>query len=137
VRARCPRCDSPLADRRQAGWGVGWCERCEGVWLDADARREVERRAGGSLLLGRAAGDGGGPPCAVCGAPMSARWLGRTLGVAVEECEAHGVWVDGDDLLQLAAFIQEGAAERECPPEHEHRALAAAFAPVFELLGCG
>jgi Zn-finger nucleic acid-binding protein len=135
---RCPRCQSPLSDRRKAGWGIGWCHRCEGLWLDAAALGEVERSVGAPVLLAEDGGDSAGavPPCALCGGAMSARRFGRTLGISVDACPGHGVWVDGDELLQLAASIQEGLAERECPPEHEHRALAAAFAPVFELLGC-
>lgn len=141
----CPRCRVFLVERRKGMRSVSWCPRCEGLWLDGATLADLERRTGRSLLgpaaavvglEGPAQGDLPEPPCAECGEPMTAHALGTGAGVVVDACARHGVWLDGEELLQLAAFIQEGVAELTCSPEHEHLVLAAAFEPVFELLGC-
>lgn len=141
--SRCPRCRTPLSPRRNGEWSVGWCPGCEGLWLDGAALAALERREAGPLVQPERPGSPIPPrveevrsaPCAVCAEPMRPRSLGRTTGVVADVCASHGVWLEGDELVRLAAFIQEGDLEQARLRAVEQRALAETFEGVFEVLG--
>jgi Zn-finger nucleic acid-binding protein len=44
----------------------------------------------------------------------------RSSGVILDECRAHGTWLDADELEQVAGFILAGGTPRRCSrQEHD------------------
>ena len=107
--AGCPRCGNPLdpgADRVN-------CESCKGVLIadkhvlqvvvdtinqPLDALPLDDRTAREPNLI-----------CPACRTPMAPRAL---YGIAVDRCETHGLWFDGEELAQMMEKVQRQTAEK-------------------------
>jgi Zn-finger nucleic acid-binding protein len=106
-----------------AGEVVDRCIQCQGEFID--------RNALGRLLTAVEAQTSSRAPysrpspftdpvryrkCPVCGEMMLRRNFRESSGVVVDECAAHGVWLDRGELKALMAFAASGAlakAERD------------------------
>lgn len=145
----CPVCGEGRHLRGRAfagGLSALECVRCAGLWLGV---------ATFDLLLERARGEG--PPvadavttraatapatvqvptggriyrrCPVCAQWMH-RWnFGRTSGVVIDRCHAHGVWFDAMELDGILRWVRKGGelVERERRAAEERaRAIAERF----------
>jgi Zn-finger nucleic acid-binding protein len=66
---------------------------------------------------------------------MARRNYRKKSGVILDTCSEHGVWLDADELEQIAGFILSGAAgERIKPASAEERKKRATTAASFARL---
>lgn len=63
-------------------------------------------------------------PCPECAAPMQNVKLGT---VALDRCEAHGVWFDPSELAALLGQAKKFRAE----DKHEHKGILQTLAKIF------
>ena len=114
--AECPRCGKPLdpgADRVN-------CENCRGVLIadkhvlqvvidtinqPLDALPLDDRTAREPNLI-----------CPACRNPMAPHSL---YGIAVDRCETHGLWFDGDELAQMMQKVQASAPSNKMSVEEK------------------
>ena len=89
----CPICRIPLT----VAGRTEHCEKCDGAWIHEDALVGILEAYTATLveLPWQARPKDQERPCAVCGAAMQTVSLGS---VALDRCEAHGVWFDADEL---------------------------------------
>jgi Zn-finger nucleic acid-binding protein len=139
----CPACKAPMPPSRVAGVDVNECSSCHGLWVAGDQFDALVRRAA-DVRGQRSAtaepprvtrGDPSQQPmryrrCPECDHFMLRINYQRSSGVILDQCRAHGTWLDADELEQVAGFILAGG--RTSPTlEAEHqsadRAAAAAF----------
>src|SRR5579883_909333 len=119
---QCPRCRAVLAGAvEQVPAGrveLDYCPQCRGVWFDASELAALLRLgnarafAGDSPLLGPA-----GPALRSCprcaGVSLCERVLLQqggpgALPLRIDQCtDCEGVWLDGQELQQVAARLQE------------------------------
>jgi Zn-finger nucleic acid-binding protein len=95
---------------------VDHCQRCGGVWLDAEemdlllegseGREEIRRRA-----TEAASSDEKKRRCPICSRKMEKARItreGRETSIVIDRCEKrHGTWLDGgelDALVKLSSF---------------------------------
>ena len=99
--------------------GLVECERCDAVWIDADAfeRMCTDREAQAAVLhrLGGRAQLPSGPvkyrKCVRCGTMMNRVNFGRVSGTVVDVCRGHGTFLDAGELHAIVSFIQSGGLE--------------------------
>ena len=142
--APCPRCMTPL---EAAGGAGGWedarlheCPRCGGMFVPREALADI---------LCRAELNGPFPdaqrarvmaldqvkyvPCPLCHTSMNRMNFGKSSGVIVDVCRAHGTWFDAGELTRVVAFAGSGglakARAREAQ-EKKESAKSRAAAPV-------
>lgn len=125
---QCPRCQTPLQARASEAIGFDECPGCLGLWLPAEAfklvcENKVEEYRHNPLPSG---GRGNVPvdpvsyiKCPDCGAVMNRQNYGRTSGVIIDQCSAHGVWLDNSELERIARYIAEGGLARARQHEAE------------------
>lgn len=120
----CPLCGALMPPQQVGGVGLNECRGCNGLWVPGDnlqllLSRAVEAReaAGPQARLQKKPRVEGANPaaqrvhyrkCPECQAFMQRRNFGRSSGVIVDRCNAHGVWLDADELEQLAGFLMTG-----------------------------
>jgi Zn-finger nucleic acid-binding protein len=67
---------------------------------------------------------------------MARRNYRKKSGIIIDTCSQHGVWLDADELEQIAGFILSGAAgeriETESAEERKKQAATAASFARFE-----
>jgi Zn-finger nucleic acid-binding protein len=66
---------------------------------------------------------------------MQRRNYRKKSGVIIDSCPSHGIWLDADELEQIAGFILSGNASNAAPIEtakqrRQKAAAAAAFARI-------
>jgi Zn-finger nucleic acid-binding protein len=140
----CPACDARMPPSQVAGVAVNECPGCHGIWVagdhfDALVRHAAERSQERSPTAEAPRHSRGNPlergvryrRCPECDQFMLRSNYKRSSGVILDECRAHGTWLDADELEQVAGFILAGG--RTSPAlEAEHaaaeRSAAAAFA---------
>lgn len=123
----CPVCgpERMLHARRMPGLelNVLECQVCAGLWLDLKLLHTLledeSKRPAGFVPTHRKPE----PPtqlvyrkCIRCGHLMSRRNFGRTSGVMVDLCGAHGIWFDAEELSHLLNWMRAGglkAAQHE------------------------
>ena len=98
------------------------CPNGHGLWLDRGelrevANRELEPRSEAEEDAARAAAirDSGHAvvaeagaarrPCPVCAQPMRLTEYAAS-GIPIDECHAHGVWLDAGELEQIEAYAE-------------------------------
>lgn len=131
----CPLCgpEAPLRHRRIGSVGADECRRCGGLWLETAVFDDVVTRARSASvpdLLGdapppRPAQPPKGPlyrPCPRCGGMMNRANYGRSSGVVIDTCKAHGAWFDADELARVVAWIRGGGFDRVRAKEAEEDA---------------
>jgi Zn-finger nucleic acid-binding protein len=122
------------------------CPRCEGLWTDTDALRQIcadrEKQVAvlgmpTSLPVVNSAGIETHIrylPCPVCGGLMNRVNFANCSGVIVGVCREHGTWFDRDELRRIVEFIRAGgldkAREREIADLEERRRLVCADQPM-------
>lgn len=119
----CPVCGSDwqLTSRavRDTPMQVMECQKCGGFWIGLDTFDKLLDR---EARQPQSAGPDRGPPpeppprspyrpCAVCGQLMVRRNFGRTSGVIVDLCGAHGIWFDAQELARVFRWIRSGNLE--------------------------
>lgn len=127
--AGCPRCGKPLdpgAERTN-------CESCRGVLIadkyilqvvidtinqPLDALPLDDRTAREPNLI-----------CPGCRNPMAPHSL---YGIAVDRCETHGLWFDGDELAQMMQKVQAQATSNKM--SIEEKVTAGAYLAGFVVL---
>ena len=101
----CPVCKVPLI---QAGRTFK-CKTCEGAWVHEDALVAMLEASTATLvaLPWRDNKEDHTRPCPQCSETMKTVALGT---VALDRCEAHGVWFDAKEL---AALLKQSKAFRK------------------------
>jgi Zn-finger nucleic acid-binding protein len=100
----CPRCRSPLTGKT----AMSCCERCGGMWMDVHELRALYEKEGAKRMADLDAFPDGSPtlPCAVCRQTMAPTFLDL---IRLEECEAHGIWLEDGVLTKLMAHAKRSA----------------------------
>ncbi len=150
---KCPCCARALHPREVGGVVVFECVKCHGLWVPEDRFGDLVERAAEAARTRRAAGvaapprvDGGNPAraqveyrrCPVCDASMARRNHQKRSGVIIDQCHAHGTWLDAHELERIAGFVLSGRAQRAADAEAEalaQREKAAADEAVRRVLG--
>ena len=140
--APCPRCRKPL-EAAAGGEGV-WedarvheCPRCGGMFVPREVLADILCRAESSGPLpdaqrGRvtALDQVRYVPCPLCHTSMNRMNFGKSSGVIVDVCRAHGTWFDAGELTRVIAFAANGglakARERELHEKKESAKQATA-----------
>ncbi len=149
----CPECSALMPARQVAGVSVNECLACHGLWapgegFDILVGRAIEARkqAGPAERYTLKPRVKGGNPlrqgvryrnCPECERFMARRNYRKKSGVIIDSCSEHGVWLDADELEQIAGFILSGAAGERIEPESaaERKRAAAAAASIAGLEG--
>lgn len=127
--APCPRCSTPL----EAALGAAWddarlheCPRCGGIFVPRDELAEILCRAerSGPIAEARrtrvvALEQVKYLPCPLCHTPMNRVNFGKSSGVIVDVCGAHGTWFDGGELTRAVTFAGAGGLARARARERE------------------
>src|SRR5262245_2005251 len=140
----CPACDTRMPPSQVAGIALNECPGCHGLWVSGDhfdalVKRAAQLREQRSPTAEAPRLSRGNPlqsgvayrRCPECDQFMLRTNYKRSSGVILDECRAHGTWLDADELEQVAGFILAGG---QISPmlEAEHaaaeREAAAAFA---------
>jgi Zn-finger nucleic acid-binding protein len=68
---------------------------------------------------------------------MARRNYRKKSGIIIDTCSEHGIWLDADELEQIAGFILSGAAGESIEPEsaEERKKRTAAAASFARLEG--
>lgn len=136
----CPVCPAPLTPRSLAGLAVQECATCWGLWVPTANFDTLVARAGERRRTTPTDGLGPRVParptptarvayrsCPVCRQMMHRKNFARVSGVIVDWCRAHGTWLDGNELEQIAAFVVSGGMERIAAQEREDAKVAASI----------
>lgn len=121
----CPTCQVALA---QAGRTFK-CGTCDGAWVRAEVLVPMLEQTTATLveLPWQANTEDHDRACPECGTAMPTVKLGS---VALDRCEAHGVWFDKKELValigQAKAFRSDGHVARE-----HHDGLLKRLAKLF------
>ena len=144
----CPVCTALMPPRQVGGVGLNECLSCHGLWVpgdgfDALVSRAIEarRQAGPAELQTLDPRVRGSNPaaqriqyrkCPECDGFMQRRNYRKTSGVIVDRCNAHGTWLDADELEQIAGYLLTGGRPSTGPTESTaERRTEAAAAAVF------
>jgi Zn-finger nucleic acid-binding protein len=128
---RCPSCDDDtvLQGRLAGEILLDECPTCHGIFLDAAAlERIIQDREGHSVeqVAGVAAGGAATaehpPPhpqgramyirCPDCENVMNRRNFGKSSGIIVDVCRAHGTWFDAHELPLVIEFVAGGGLDK-------------------------
>jgi Zn-finger nucleic acid-binding protein len=120
------------------------CAKCFGVWVDRDTVENLCREAAREAVTGPSAA---GPiqqasaplapiryvKCPQCQGLMHRVNYGKSSGIVLDVCRAHGTWFDDRELTSIVAFIRAGGLDRarerekaELAVERRRQATAAA-----------
>jgi len=148
----CPRCHSELKEQQKKGVTLDVCERCRGLWFDANEIDAVTGAKGLTDWLRSVARGAPQPVCPWCQTPQTRHgaacercggavgalcpvcqvWMPafEVRGVTVDFCvRCSGLWLDANELEQLQA-----GRSPACNVERPQRdSSAAAFAPTMQL----
>lgn len=144
----CPACSTGMPPRLVGGVGVNECLSCHGLWAPGESfdllvSRAIDARQQASpaeLHALKPRVTGSNPTrqgvqyrnCPECDVHMARRNYRKKSGVIIDTCSEHGVWLDADELEQIAGFILSGAAGERIEPESaEQRKKKVAAATAF------
>lgn len=122
----CPRCPSTLTPGE-----LGFCGRCDGVWIPEAALRDrvskMQERPAPQL---RWASESRLPlPCIACRSPMETL---RLFDVPIDRCKAHGVWFDRDELQTV---LLESRKHAPPPPSTKSESTLGTVGDGIDLFG--
>ncbi len=137
-----------MPPRQVGGIGLNECLSCHGLWTPGESfdllvSRAIEARQQASpaelhVLKPRVTGSNPAKQgvqyrnCPECGGYMARRNYRKKSGIIIDTCSEHGVWLDADELEQIAGFILSGAAGKRIEPEPaEERKQKAASAATL------
>lgn len=119
---KCPRCAVLLKDLQIDKISLRECDRCDGVWSDAETFEKIcldhdERSAALTYFGSREqATQSKDPiryvPCPQCKQLMNRSNFAHSSGVVVDLCKEHGVWFDAGELPKIVEFIEKGGLAR-------------------------
>jgi len=141
----CPACSTLMPPRQIGGVGVNECLSCNGLWTPGEgfdilvsraiASRQQASPAELHALKPRVTGSNPARQgvqyrnCPECDAHMARRNYRKKSGIIIDSCSQHGIWLDADELEQIAGFILSGAAgeriEADSAASRKKRAAAA------------
>lgn len=132
----CPRDRAVLASNEEDGHRHYTCGKCAGYWIGAAVlRRNMEPGALRGLIAKAAEAQPSALRCLTDGTPLAAI---ATHGCEIDLCpRCHSLWLDGGEVLKLAAIFQESGAiyssalSEEEKPKHTGTVL---FEGVFQVL---
>jgi Zn-finger nucleic acid-binding protein len=118
---QCPVCKVPLVEAGR----THKCGTCDGAWVREEVLVPLLEQSTSSLveLPWRPSGESHVRPCPECGQGMKTVALGT---VALDHCEAHGVWFDAKELADLLRQAKHFRA-----PEQPHQSLIGRLARLF------
>jgi Zn-finger nucleic acid-binding protein len=142
----CPACSTLMPPRQVGGVGVNECLSCHGLWAPGESfdllvsrAIDVRQQAGLAALHALKPRVTGSNParqgvqyrnCPECDGYMARRNYRKKSGVIIDTCSEHGVWLDADELEQIAGFILSGAGgeriQADSAEERKKKATAAA-----------
>ena len=149
----CPACSTLMPPRQVGGVGVNECLSCHGLWapgesFDVLVSRAIEARQQASpaelyALKPRATGSNPASQgviyrnCPEGDRHMARRNYRKKSGVIIDTCSEHGIWLDADELEQIAGFILSSAAGEkiEAPSAEKRKKKAAAAATLSRFEG--
>ncbi|HEX9795056.1 MAG TPA: zf-TFIIB domain-containing protein [Planctomycetota bacterium] len=119
----CPRCRHALRRRVVDGHPLVECGACGGLWLNHKVFEALcnEAENDESPWDGHHEDDGQPHPdhapgyldCPDCGDLMNPRNFGGSSQIIVDFCQAHGVWLDRDDLHRVLDWLHGEARSDE------------------------
>jgi Zn-finger nucleic acid-binding protein len=142
-----------MPPRQLGGVAINECLSCHGLWAPGDSfnllvSRALEARQQASpaelhALKPRVTGSNPARQgvqyrnCPECDRYMARRNYRKKSGVIIDRCSEHGVWLDADELEQIAGFILSGAAGERIEPESadERKKKVATAAALARLEG--
>lgn len=112
----CPRCATELTAHKFDAATVRACPSCEGAWFPDEALGAVTDNTLGELESSELSASLVGDKlekidedklidCPQCGVQMERYRYSLTCNVILDECPAHGVWLDDGELGTLMAFL--------------------------------
>ncbi len=129
----CPRCTTdkhkviPLERKKIGTHTIDSCSQCSGVWLDHTILDKLlaqgNAQKSSQAVLGKSPARVHDLPrhkvrylsCPECEQLMNRRNFARKSGIIVDECSAHGIWFDRQELAAAIQFV------RASPEAVEHR----------------
>jgi Zn-finger nucleic acid-binding protein len=124
----CPQCKETKLQRITVGAvQLEECLRCGGLWVDTKVFERIcsdqaaQTAAIGLRLPPPVADDGRVHyrKCPQCSQLMRRTKYASRLGVIIDVCRPHGVWLDRDELRRIIEFIRSGGLERQRQIEME------------------
>lgn len=123
----CPRCKRALAAQTIGGLHLHACGHCGGQTIEADSYTTLLASPPESLTALKAFGHSMASarthqvdgrkisylPCPRCQQVMARRNFEQVSGVIVDRCPKHGVWFDGQELVDAIEFLQNGGAQKK------------------------
>src|SRR5262245_46017631 len=94
----CVGCGQVLAPEARDGRHWARCAGCGGIWMEVAQFLTLLREAQPDKRVDELmVHNDGSPrrPCPVCAELMDLAWLDF---LALDQCEAHGIWFDGQEL---------------------------------------
>jgi Zn-finger nucleic acid-binding protein len=149
----CPACSIGMPPRQVGGVGVNECLTCHGLWAPGESfdllvSRAIDARQHATpaelhALKPRVTGSNPAHQgvqyrnCPECDGPMARRNYRKKSGIIIDTCPEHGVWLDADELEQIAGFILGGAAGEGIEPDsaEKRKKKAAAATALAHLEG--
>jgi Zn-finger nucleic acid-binding protein len=122
----CPRGCGALARVSD----VSECQRCGGIFVGNEMlaalvtkHRPVDGERRASITPPTPAPDTVVYiPCPTCNVRMNRTVFGRSSGVIVDVCKAHGTWFDARELTASLAFVERGGLELVAKREAQRKA---------------
>jgi Zn-finger nucleic acid-binding protein len=117
---KCPDCKTPLAAFAGGPGILRDCGSCGGQFVEHALLRDlIERREVYGLVAPRHTATAAAAPravryvpCPVCKQMMNRQNFGRSSGVIVDTCRAHGIWFDRGELPRVLVFVESGGLAR-------------------------
>ncbi|MFQ5416648.1 MAG: zf-TFIIB domain-containing protein [Myxococcota bacterium] len=154
----CPVCSCLMPTQQVGGVSVNECGSCNGLWAPGDnfdllvgKALDARRNANADELVALKPRVTGSNPaaqqvlyrkCPECDAYMHRRNFRKSSGVIIDRCNAHGTWLDSDELEQIAGFILSGrkpsetlTAAPEGPKSASRAAVRSGFARIAQVGG--
>ena len=122
---KCPRCGDDLEPEKMGDVTVDRCRGCRGLWFDGDEVENAIDATTRGVSTSEAAALRPRLPvtptrledevrylaCVRCRELMARRQAAPRSGVVIDICRDHGVWFDGGEFEQFAAFVKAGGLE--------------------------
>lgn len=115
---KCPRCTTELSSVIIEESAVMACPNCEGAWYPGESLGEVtdqtfsqlkETGLAATMVPDKLARVDLDQPvaCPECGEKMARFSYSMTCPIVLDECPAHGVWLDDGELGTLMQYLTE------------------------------